>query len=46
MFKGGPSISVIFGPGGPNIEGVQISRDSTRGEIPIKAHSPLGAFRC
>ena len=20
MFKGGPSVSVIFGPGGPNIE--------------------------
>ena len=26
-FKGGPNISVIFGPGDPNIEGVQISRD-------------------
>ena len=26
-FKDGPYISVIFGPGGPNISGVQISRD-------------------
>ena len=29
-FSGGPDISVIFGPGGPNIMGVQISRDSSR----------------
>ena len=29
-FGGGPNISAIFGPGGPNITGVQISRDSTK----------------
>ena len=28
-FRGGPNISEIFGPGGPNIMGVQIFRYST-----------------
>ena len=53
-FRGGPNISEIFGPGGPNIMGVQIFRYRTQRQITIHFRSPhisckadiLHSFKC
>ena len=41
-FRGGPNISEIYGPGGPNIMGVQIFRYSTC--VYIKYNTDLTAL--